>query len=75
MRPTEIMNGLMRFVLLLCSLPFLIFQAFSPLDFASARGFLVLVCVMAHFFSQENELCPTNWVTANANFGSTSASK
>jgi len=53
---------LMDFVLLLCALPIFIFQTLFFLWIPLQRAALfVLMRLMAHFFSQENEVCPTNW--------------
>jgi hypothetical protein len=60
------MYGLLLFVLILCALPFFIFQALFFLSIPFQRVALYfLVRVMAHFFSQENELSPDQLETAN----------
>jgi hypothetical protein len=70
------MYGLMLFVLILCALPFLIFQALFFLSIPLQRVTLYFVVrVMAHFFSQENELSPTNWKRLTANIEPTSPIK
>lgn len=55
------MYGLMRFVLILCAVPFVIFQALFSLSIPLQRvALFFMVRVMARFFSEENELSPTN---------------